>query len=298
MKDTEKLSVLEDCSDRRKFLKRAGFAGLGVAGSTFLGGAAGGLLSAYPAAAQEAGVQNFAGVFGTLSATDTAVLNFALNLEYLEAEYYTKATTGKTLEEIGMPINGVGKTGPTLGGQKINFTEIDKDGDDPKLLAIAQEIAKDEQEHVRFLRYALGDKAIAKPEINLNALGQVSNTSQFLLEARAFEDVGVSAYGGAAPLIQSKAVLCVAARIALTEGEHTGNLRLLVALYGVKTFPLDSQDIVPPPSGTEYFSNNYQGLTIVRTPSQVLAIVYGSSKPGTNHGGFFPQGVNGAITTV
>lgn len=99
------------------------------------------------------------------------------------------------------------------------------------------QIAKDEQEHVLLLRSVLGNQAIAKPEINLNAFGQVSQLNQFLLEARAFEDAGVSAYGGAAPLIQSKAILAAAARIALTEGEHAGALRLLIALYRIPTFP-------------------------------------------------------------
>lgn len=296
MKDTQKLSVLEDCSNRRKFLKRAGFTGLGIAGSTFLGSAAGNLLSASPAAAQAASSTV------TLSSNDINILNFALNLEYLEAEFYTKATTGKTIEQIGIPVSGVGRPGPTLGGAKVDFSESDHDSgvdyDEPKVPSIAAEIAQDEQEHVILLRSVLGNHAIAKPEINLNALGQVSKLNTFLLEARAFEDVGVSAYGGAAPLIQSKMILAAAARIALTEGEHTGALRLLVALYRVPTFPLDRFDIVPPPSGPNYFSNNNQGLTVVRTPSEVLAIVYGSSKAGTNHGGFFPEGVNGAITTV
>src|ERR1700688_3403067 len=276
MESIHKLFAVEDSVNRRKFLRRSGLAGLGVAGSIFLGSAAT-LLVADPAPAQdEAGAVK-------LSANDVAILNFALNLEYLEAEFYTKATTGKTIEQIGIPINGVGKEGPTLGGQAVNFSETDWDArgddDEAKIRVIAQQIAKDEQEHVRLLRSVLGSKAIAKPEINLNALGQVKNLSQFLLEARAFEDVGVSAYGGAAPLIQSKAVLTVAARIALTEGEHTGNLRLLVALNNVRTFPLDREDILPPPSGTEYFSNNNEGLTIVRTPSEILAIVFGSAKP-------------------
>jgi len=296
VKDTHDLSVLEDCSDRRKFLKNAGFAGLGVAGSTFLGGAAASLLSARPATAQDSAAAL------TLNRGDINILNFALNLEYLEAEFYTKATTGKTIQEIGIPISGVGKEEPTIGGQQVNFNEADLDArgddDEAKVRLIAQQIAKDEQEHVLLLRSVLGSNAAAKPEINLNALGQVKNLSQFLLEARAFEDVGVSAYGAAAPGIQSKAILAVAARIALTEGEHAGLLRLLVALNNVRTFPLDGQDILPPPSGTEYFSNNNQGLTVVRTYSEVLAIVYGSSKPGTNGGGFFPHGLNGAFHTV
>lgn len=271
--------------DRRNFLKRTGLTGLGIAGASMLGNT---LLASASTLAETPGSTV------TLSANDIAVLNFALNLEYLEAEFYTKATTGLTIAEIGIGITGVGREGLTMGGQKINF------GSNPDFVeTIARQIAKDEQDHVKLLRAALGKHAIAKPEINLDALGHVSTVAQFLAEARAFEDVGVSAYGGAAPLIQSKAVLATAARIALAEGEHTGNVRLLVALNHVPTKKVDAQDILPPPSGTLFFSVNPSvGLTVVRTPSEVLAIVYANKTQGASRGGFFPQGVNGTIHTV
>jgi Ferritin-like domain len=279
-------------ADRRRFFKNVSLGGLGVAGAAVIGNGLFGSAAASVFADEP-----------DPSANDIAILNFALNLEYLEAEYYTVATTGKTLEEIGIPVGGVGPTGITKGGQKVDFTENDGEhnGDqdeDANVFTIAKQIAYDEQQHVLLLRSVLGDEAIAKPDINLDALGRVKNRNQFLAEARAFEDVGVSAYGGAAPLIESKVILATAARIALTEGEHTGVLRLLVALNEAKTMKLDAQDVLPPPSGTDFFSVNKQGLTVVRTVSQVLAIVYGSAKPGTNHGGFFPEGVNGTFKTV
>ncbi len=277
--------------NRRRFFRNVSMAGLGVAGSVVAGSS---LLGLSPSAFAEE---------PDPTANDIAILNFALNLEYLEAEFYTVATTGKTLQEYGIPTSGTGNAGPTVGGQRVNFREDDGEyntdqDEDAAVFAVAKEIADDERSHVLFLRSVLGDEAIAKPKINLDALGRVKTRAQFLAEARAFEDVGVSAYGGAAPLIDSKVILGAAARIALTEGEHTGNLRLLVALNDAKTAKLDGQDILPPPSGTDFFSNNAQGLTIIRTPSQVLAIVYGNSAKGTNKGGFLPNGANGAITTV
>lgn len=235
--------------------------------------------------------------------TDVDVLNFALNLEYLEAEFYTVATTGKTIEEIGIGIDGTGNPGPTSGGERVRFRgDGDHDRDDRtfgNVGAIAKEIAFDEQQHVLLLRSALGSAAIAKPAINLDALGfGFERIRDFLALARAFEDVGVSAYGGAAPLLTSKDILATAARIALTEALHAGNLRLLVAGNHVRTTALDDSDILPPPSGKQYFGVNDNGLSTVRTVSQVLAIVYASSAAGTSAGGFFPNGVNGTITMV
>ena len=95
----------------------------------------------------------------------------------------------------------------------------------------------------------------------------------------------MSAYGGAAPLISSKDTLGTAARILAAEAQHTGALRLLVAQGRVLTKPLDGSDIVPPPSGSQYFSVDKNALATIRTPAEVLALV----KP------FFPNGLNGTI---
>jgi hypothetical protein len=286
---------------RRSFVKGAGFAGLGLAGAA-VAGARLGMLDNVPGAKAlgltSKGVEAAADI-------DLEIVNFALNLEYLEAEFYTVATTGKTIEEIGIGISGVGTPGPTTGGKRVHFERDPGDwnwgGDEVsgRLKAVAEEIAYDEQQHVILLRSLLGDAAIAKPAINLDALGIGFDTFQQFLElARAFEDTGVSAYGGAAPLLTSKTILGYAARIALTEALHSANLRLLIAENRVKTSPLDKLDILPPPSGKQYFEVDAQALAVVRTTSEVLAIAYGNSTPGTHAGGFFPDGVNGAINTV
>ena len=288
-------------------MKQAGFTGLGLAGATMVGSRLG-LMDKLPGAAAiglaSSGVE-------AAAITDIDILNFALNLEYLEAEFYTVATTGKRISDFGIGITGMGTPGPTHGGNGIDFSTIE-DGPDAdgagdldtrefsrKLRAIAQEITYDEQQHVILLRAALGANAIAKPAINLNALGiGFKNFQEFLVLARAFEDTGVSAYGGAAPLITSKDYLSAGVRIGLTEAMHAANLRLLVAENYVKTAALDSKDVLPPPSGTKYFTVDTHALAVVRTPSQVLSIVFHNSAPGTYEGGFFPNGVNGQIRTV
>ncbi len=292
--EEEVAAVAEKISDRRAFLKAAGFTGLGLASAGLVAGNMGALDNTPVGRALGLKTKNVeaAGI------TDVDILNFALNLEYLEAEFYTMAYFGQTLDQFGIWTTGSGNHGATTGGKKIFFDE----GQflTQELSKVAYQLAKDEQTHVNLLRNALGPMVVAKPAINLDALGaELFDTYQgFLTLARAFEDTGVSAYGGAAPLITSKAYLGVAAQIALTEAMHSGNLRLWTDLNKIKVAPLDSLDVVPPVAGPNFFTVDKNALAIVRTPSQVLSIVYANSAPGATGGGFFPNGMNGAITTV
>lgn len=142
---------------------------------------------------------------------------------------------------------------------------------------------------------SLGITPISKPAINLNALNSGFQSQQaFIALARAFEDIGVSAYGGAAPPITTNSILATAARILATEAEHAANLRLHASLYQAPTMQLDGADSTPPPTGTKYFTTNANGLTPVRTPGQVLYLAYGNAA-GATSGGFFPDSVNGNI---
>src|SRR3954451_20794448 len=84
---------------RRAFARTSAAAGVGVIGASLLG----------------------ARVVSAQGLTDADILNFALNLEYLEAEFYTKATSGKTIEEFGIDVGGVGDRAATTGGRQISF---------------------------------------------------------------------------------------------------------------------------------------------------------------------------------
>ncbi len=220
------------------------------------------------------------------SLTDVDILNFALNLEYLEAEFYSVATTGQRIADSGVGVAGRGASGPTTGGAKValdDFTGF-----------AAMQITIDELAHVNFLRAALKGDAVAKPAINLEALGVgFRSQAEFLTVAAIFEDVGVSAYGGAAPLIDSAQILGAAARIALTEAQHAGVLRSLVSRASLAIPQVDPKAIptIGNANGRLFFVDG-NGLSIVRTPSEVLKIVYAG---GTSSGGFFPAGVNGTI---
>jgi len=211
--------------------------------------------------------------------SDTDILNFALNLEYLEAEFYTYAVTGQGIEALGIATSGKGTSGPTMNGKKVKFS-------DPMMIAIAEELAFDEQQHVKLLRSVLGKDAIAKPTLDLNGMGiGFGSEAEYLTVGRALEDTGVSAYGGAAPLIKSKEILSAAARILADEAYHMGNVRLLIAQKGIHVKAVDGKDILPPPSGKKFFGVDDHALSILRTPAEVLEI----AKP------FYPKGVNGAI---
>lgn len=219
-----------------------------------------------------------------LSDTDVAILNFALNLEYLEAEFYTYATTGQGIANAGIGTDGTGTPGATTGGAQLTFS-------DPVLQAVAMEIAEDERDHVALLRNVLGNAAAAKPAINLGALGVgFGNEAEFLAVARALEDTGVSAYAGAANQLENPDIVKAAAQILAAEAYHAGDIRLQVAQNSVATSAVDSMDIVPPPSGTRYYALDNNGLAITRTVAEVLAIVYGA--PNVSQGGFFPNGIN------
>ena len=218
------------------------------------------------------------------------VLNFALNLEYLEASFYLYVTTGTGLSSTDMGS----EAGTVTGGGQVAFVN-------PVVAMAASQLAKDEQQHVEFLRSTItgvGGVPVAMPNINLAAGGTVNSDASFLAAARQLEGVGTSAYiGGAQYLVPSTVALNYAARILHTEAQHSGLLRKLCLDLGVTSPAADALDI-PPTAAQVFETSPTTGLNPVRTTSQVLQIVYGAPGAiGVSSGGFFPNGLNGAIIT-
>ena len=313
------VEILEACN-RRSFVRRASLAGMAGA----LVPAAASLFTApQKASALTPGVE-----------TDVAVLNFALNLEYLEAEFYLRATPGTGISGNGGTTAGAdGTAGGAViikDNPQVNFTNS-------VIRDYAIEIAQDEFNHVKFLQTALneaGNFAVAAPNLDLlnsfNALGQATlggdfdpfdNDLTFLLGAFIFEDVGVTAYRGGAPLLTNRAYVGAAAAILAVEAFHASEVRTILYSLSKAEDPTldvlaavqaisDARDSVDAHNGrndkdqgislngkANIVPTDANGLAFSRSANQILRIVYGTmfQKGDPAPGGFFPNGMNGAI---
>lgn len=269
---------------------------------------------------------------------DAAILNFALNLEYLEAAFYLAATDqlsllpGYTAEKVQLPSN----YSPT----PFQDAQVDEE--------FALELAAEELSHVKFLMAALqqaGAPVAELPVINLDSsfkaaaaaafkgvnpvdvglpagftpdqFDPFASAGFFLFGAFIFEDVGVTAYKGAAKYITNPDYLEAAAGILAAEAYHAGTIR--TDLYagdvrrrnvynGIKTWDIakaisDARDALdqdddkdqgiqddnPFNTQANISVTDKNGVAFSRTPLQVAKIVYLS--PAAQPGGFFPNGI-------
>jgi hypothetical protein len=248
----------------------------------------------------------------SVTSAQTSVLNFALNLEYLEATFYSFITQGVDLTGTAIVNSGAVTNAPG----KLVFTGTNAQ----QITDMLNEIYYDEKNHVSTLIGLLGSAVVPRPAINLGAAGAITAVNALSI-ARLFEDVGVTAYAGATGLLSS-GVLAYASQILAVEGFHAGALRLVsIQNPTIAAFvQADSLDVPPVDLGTAaleaagptaaggifstagattFNASTPMGFPFSRTTSQVLSIVYGPGAPaGTKSGGFFPNGVNGTINTV
>ena len=329
------LDSLKTLHNRRGFLRRASIAGAAAA-------------VAPAAAAFLTGAPNAKAIPTT--DLDEAVLNFALQLEYLEGQFYCYAASGNDLVANSANVYGAG----TQGAVTIRPNPLVPFAN-PLVQQLANELAVDELTHVNFLRGVLFDTGLtyyAQPNIDLynsfNMLATAANTLaaatvfpggtfdpfasdvNFLLGAFIFEDVGVTAYAGGAPLITNPDYLASAAGIQAVEAFHASAIRTMLfnmsqelnspTIYGVDIVAATAaisnlrntlsggttlsdgttlagaqtdQGIVMSGSANLVPSDG-NGLGFVRNTREVLNIVYGAV--GASSGLFFPTGMNGLIT--
>ena len=268
--------------------------------------------------------------------TDPPVFNFALNLEYLEAEYYQRGVNG-----VGLAPALIGPSpGPVIGGRQVQFQT-------PYVREFLAEIAEDELNHVRFLRQTIKASPlieISRPPIDLtNSFRKVgaaaglgadfdpfADEASFLLGAFLFEDVGVTAYIGGSDLIAGGDSTEAAAGILAVEAYHGGLIRTQIADMG-PLMVAKADAISAARSATESPDNrrehigtysagmtrergigqgqgdifpgevivsptDAQGRCFARPPQDVLNIVYLDPREGIDRGGFFPGSAQGVVT--
>lgn len=234
--NTKNVMDLIDPSEQKKLFARRDAIKAGVTAGLAMGS----LPMVLAAMARTAGAQ------GT-TPTVTDVLNFALKLEYLEAEFYN----------IGTGITA-------LPSQYTGTNNVFAAGGPPK--AVFDEIAKHENAHVALLKSTLGTAAVAKPNFDFTGgmgamtggkftgpfLTVFSNKDTFLALAQAFEDTGVRAYkGGAQFLISNVGALETALRIHSVEARHASKVRRIRAEKGwitgrTNTLPSQAQGVYGP----------------------------------------------------
>ncbi len=254
---------------------------------------------------------------------DIAILNFALNLEYLEGQYYTYGAYGKSLSDFGIPLTGSGTPGSVTikSSPQVPFATS-------ALRQYAEEIANDEQAHIKFIQatiMGLGGTPVAQPALDLeNSFNAVAdgagiaatfdpfmNETNFFLGGFSLTDVGVTAYHGSAPYLKNLAVISGAAGLLATEAYHDAVLRLTVYQAGTDAREMaskisDFRDVIDDNSSVERDQGVVDGggnynivpadsnsIVFARKPGNVLNIVCGGNKKRA--GGFFPNGVNGPI---
>ena len=322
------LDSLKTLHNRRGFLRRASIAGAAAA-------------VAPAAAAFLTGAPNAKAIPTT--DMDEAILNFALQLEYLEGQFYCYAASGNDLVANSANVYGAGTQGTVTirPNPLVPFQN-------PLIQQFANELAVDELTHVNFLRGVLFDTGLtyyAQPNIDLynsfNTLavsaGLATTTFDpfasdvnFLIGAFIFEDVGVTAYAGGAPLITNPDYLASAAGIQAVEAYHAATIRTMLfrmsqelnsaATYGIdivatttaisnlrnmlsggttlsdgttQAGSVTDQGIVVSNSANLVPSDG-NGLGFARNTREVLNIVYGGVNASS--GLFFPTGMNGLIT--
>lgn len=327
MIDQEKIATALDAAalrnaERRRFLSLAGRTGAAAGGLALLSACGGSSSSATPTPTPTATSTS------SVEAADISILNLALNLEYLSAQFFSYASFGTGLPAAD--LTGSGTQGSVTGGAQVAFS-------DPVVAACAREIARDDRAHVEYLRSLAasltGSSPVAMPAINIDgtsATGAFSTFAQlaavvgagapfnpyasdeyFLYGAFILKDAIVTTYKGLAPLIGTTAFAAGATGVLGAEAYHAGLIRTLLYSKGLTANPtlfsnerdnLDgSTDLDQGIAGADATISNIapvdgNGIVFSRTTGQALNIFF-QNKAAVTSGGFFPAGVNGTVNT-
>ncbi|NTS41646.1 ferritin-like domain-containing protein [Flavisolibacter sp. BT320] len=170
-----------------------------------------------------------------LGSGDIGVLNYAYALEQLEAAFYTQVVQS----------------------QYANITAAET--------AYLTDIRDHEIAHREFFKKALGNNAIPALEVNFSAI-DFGNRASVLGTAKAFEDLGVSAYNGAGKLLTDVNYLLAAGKIVSVEARHAALIRELLSPNSF--------------GNAEVVDSN--GLDLAKSPRDVLSVAAGFLKSKVN----------------
>ncbi|RYR12602.1 hypothetical protein Ahy_B04g070067 isoform H [Arachis hypogaea] len=234
----------------------------------------------------------------TIPKSDADLIEVALNLEYLEAEFFLYGAEGYGLDVVNPNLT---EGGPSpIGGKIADLSPLIKD--------IIFQFGLQEVGHLRAIKSTV--RGFSRPLLNISSaiFGQIINNAfgkrleppfdpyandiNYLIASYVIPYVGLNGYVGANPLLQS-----ATAKASVTEfTNRISNLRNKLGREGIK----DEGLVVPKELGAEgevtgnILSANDYSLSYPRTPKEILRIVYGT---GDEHvpGGFYPLGANGTI---
>ncbi|MGA1981491.1 MAG: ferritin-like domain-containing protein [Acidobacteriaceae bacterium] len=262
----------------------------------------------------------------TASTAQVDMLNFALNVKYLQATFYSFIAKGTDLTGSAVTNSGPVTGAPTAA---LSFAGVAGVTNPQQVTDILNEIYYDEKNHVSTLLGLLGVSAVFRPAINLAGFGTITATNALSI-ARLLEDVGVTAYAGIIGSLSSSDITLLG-QIMGADSLHAGILRLTalqnptVAAYikadtmDVAPFDLGATSNAGPTASGGFFATagastastaTPAGFAFTRTISQVFSILFGTETAtgsnttvtlaaiGTTSGGFFPNGVNGNLNKV
>lgn len=316
--------------ERRRFLRSASVAGLAIGGSSLLAACGSGNKNKAPTPTPSSSSSPTPTPSATVSYDDADVLAMALNIEYLQANFYLQAVSGAGLDaDLTKGAADTDTVGTVTGGKKMTFT-------DSAIGEYAREMAADQVAHISFLRTQLGTAVIAQPDINIDgsasgaftafarAAGLVGSSStfdpyasddNFLLAAFLLEDIGPTAYRGGLGYMANSVLIEALAGILATESYHAGLIRSTIYATGNSTLIAnankisdwrdsldgttdDDRGLDGTGGASQIAPNDANGIVFGRLPNQVLNILFQTASTGVTKGGFFPSGINGTIATT
>ncbi|XP_059462533.1 desiccation-related protein PCC13-62-like [Corylus avellana] len=263
--------------------------------------------------------------------SDVNLLEFPLNLEFLEAEFFLYGSFGYGLDKFAPNLSRGGP--PPIGARRAKLDTFTRD--------VIKQFALQEVGHLRAIQRAV--KGFPRPLLDLSAASfakvvdsafgrplkppfdPYATSLNFLLASYLIPYVGLTGYVGANPKLQGdSSKRLVAGLLGVEAGQDAVIRALLYERAAVKVQPYgitvaeftnrlselrnklgragfkDEGLVVPPVKGAEgrivgnVLAGDRDSISYGRTPEEILRIVYGG---GDEHvpGGFYPKGANGRI---